>query len=285
MTDQTNSLQRYQNQILQVTSYIYRTYRSNLKIPDDLTNYSFPSEGPITSADELHILNRLFKSRSYLLIRTQNTLYTLGLWLLFGLPELVIDVTDIETPEAEPDEDDLDNLNNSPKPTTDLPDHDLERMVSPIIKAYIAKSDPPRVVNENNHLRILRSYDHPDQDLTFDSSDQTTTLNLRRVPEDEYISLNAAYLIWFYTYYVKADDNRNIVMSEEDSKVVEEHDGLEYQLYPIYHTTIPHQSLKDLVPIPNQTQISNLVDQYLGMDADDFSSDSFDDIPSEDTLE
>jgi len=80
--------------------------------------------------------------------------------------------------------------------------------------------------------------------------------------------------MWFYTYYMRADDNRNVIVSDDDSKVIEDHDGIEFQLYPIYSTAIEYSQLMDL------NDPLAIVNRYLEQDYEDFSSDSFDDIES-----
>lgn len=282
----STDLQKYQEQILAKTSYIYRTYRSKLNLPStdsELENHEFPSEGPITSIEGVRLLDRLLQNKTYLLIRTQNTMYTLGLWLLFGLPELVIDVTDLPN-SSQSDVDDLDKIDAQIE--SGLTDTQFQNYVRPIVDAYVSRSSLPTIDKKNAKFNLVRRYDQEDMTLTFDGSDFTLNVNLRRVPEDEYLTLNSTFMIWFYTYYVLADNDRPIVVSEEDSKVIDEHDGLEYQLYPIYHATISFSDLSKLTTSKGVTEneLENLIDRYIDYDLNDFSSDSLDDVETDDTL-
>jgi hypothetical protein len=288
----SESLLAYQNQILDTTSYIYQAYRKSIGIPNSSSNsssnipndYKFPKEGPLTSAEQIRILESLLEKRTYLLIRTEHTVHSIGLWLLYGLPELVIDVTDLPAAKAQKTEsndlDDLDDLNHRVSNAVDIDSSiDLESLIRPIVEAHLLRSEPAEVSKHGDIYELNRRYDQNDQDLTFDSSNETVSLQLRRVSEDEYLSLNAMYLIWFYTYYVRADDNRKIMVSEEDSKIVDENDGLQYQLYPIYQISVPYNMISKL----GQNSVSDLVSRYIDREYDDFSSDSFDDVETDET--
>jgi hypothetical protein len=210
--------------------------------------------------------------------------------LLYGLPELVFDVeNDLKTDNNIPDDlDDLDTLNN----TNNADDTFLDDKMYVVIEEYIRnfgstdELEQSLIQTENGSVQFKRRYDQTDTKLHI-----PIPLSLSRVPEDEYIGLDAHYLIWFYTYYMRADDNRNVIVSEEDSKVVTEEDGLEYQLYPIYRTSV---KCSDIMQISTDEYTSeNLkkvqdalktmdtaIDKYVNITYSDFSddSDSFDDL-------
>jgi len=112
-------LTEFQGQILRETTSICRAYRQSLGIEGSIpSDFEFPSDGPISCTEEVQILNRLLNSGEYILIQTQNTVYTIGLWLLFGLPELVIDITQVSSnvdqasANSDANSDDLDDLDD-----------------------------------------------------------------------------------------------------------------------------------------------------------------------------
>lgn len=142
-----------------------------------------------------------------------------------------------------------------------------------------------------------RFYDQEDRDLFLikklnidpvisasGNGSESIRLKLKRVSEDDYIGLNIDYMIWFYTYYMKAENNRNVIVSDDDSKVIEEHDGLEYQLYPIYRTSFNYDDFASDNESGNEIENSNLneskqtdygvqsiIDKYIDQNYSDFT--------------
>lgn len=59
-------------------------------IPNDGTNFIYPEDGPITSISQKQIIESLINTKDYLVIRSGDTVHTLGLWFLHRIPELII---------------------------------------------------------------------------------------------------------------------------------------------------------------------------------------------------
>lgn len=270
-SDQLYYFQIYKKQILNETKLIYQSYCRDLKIDSSNAENTYPREGPLTSDQDCKVIDTLLEKEDYLVLTTGNTVYTLGLWLLYGLPELVIDVSNrISTI----DDGDIDNLYN-----LNVQDTNADQTVHVIINTYINSlldTVHKRLHSSDNKITMKRFYDQENRNLLINN----IKLKLLRVPEEEYINLNVDQMIWFYTYYMMADNDRNVILSENDSKVIEENDGLEYQLYPIYRTTLEYNDLLKTSTMNNYTETIN---KLLNQTYSDFSDDSLDNVESVDT--
>lgn len=277
--DSHESLTAYRSQVLNDTIKIYRAYQRMIPIHDG--ELAYPKEGPITSTRDVEVLDALLNPSSgkYLLLHSENTVYTLGLWLLYGLPELVLNFECDDSQNISDDPDDLDDLDNVSNPINSVTDFDdLDRVVGLIVVQYVGQNLEHVCQSihysdaERSTLTMDRKYDWDDCTVNTGSN----SIDLVRVPEEQYITVNT-YAVWFYTYYMQADANRNVIVSEEDSKVIDENDGIEYNLYPIYRTTITGALYKSLTSRNADAQgIQSIIDKYIERTYSDFTDSDYD---------
>lgn len=70
--------------IMDQTKQLYKEYLKTVK--GDV----YPEDGPITSSAQKQIIESLLDTKDYVVIRSNDIVHTLGLWLLYGIPELII---------------------------------------------------------------------------------------------------------------------------------------------------------------------------------------------------
>lgn len=290
-TGATQIVTDYRSQIVDRTVKIYRAYRR--KVPIENGKLVYPQEGPITNPRDIEVLESLVK-RKYLLLQSENTVYTLGLWLYYGLPELVFtfDIsTSNEANSTTNDTDGFEDLDDAHDVTRDVSQNDLdyasvESAVDAVVSSFIERNIDritSSLIRNDDKIDMQRSYDWENQAFEVNG----VNLNLSRIPEESYIVKNIDYVIWLYTYYMVADADRNIIISEEDSKVIDENDGVEFQMYPIYDIRITNASYERLNAQKSldthSSEVDSLIDRYIGQSYSDFtdsdisSSDSSDD--------
>ena len=278
----------YRSQIVDRTVKIYRAYRR--KVPIENGKLVYPREGPITNPRDIEVLESLVK-RNYLLLQSENTVYTLGLWLYYGLPELVFTFDTFTSNNTTNDTggfEDLDDVRGTTQNNLDFAS--MESAVDAAVSSFIERNTDritSSLTRNDDKIDMERSYDWEDQVFEVNGAN----LNLSRIPEERYIVKNIDYVIWLYTYYMVADADRNIIISEEDSKVIDESDGVEFQMYPIYDIRITNADY-DRLNVgksldAHSSEVDSLIDRYIGQSYSDFtdsdvsSSDSSNDDSSD----
>jgi hypothetical protein len=253
---------------------IYQAYRRVLQTKDQIGTYpevgTYPEEGPITSSRDEQVIDSIIEKQDYVIINSGKSIYTVGLWMLYGLPELVFDVKyDKNTPVAS-NVDDLDDLSDRETSNSEALTHRLNRIIDTYIGVMPdANTGYELGVTEITRMRMIRTYDQQDQNLCILGIDEDpdVTLRLKRVGEEDYMGLDADYMLWFYTYYMRADNDRNIMVQDKDS-VIEKDDGVEYHLYPIYRTSFRYSDFNNSDPGVN---VNDVIDQFIGQKFSDFT--------------
>ena len=232
--------------IIDLVQKIVNSYKSN--ITDESGSPNYPSEGPITSDTDCQIVETIVRTKSYVLLRSESeesdavTVYTVGLWLLFGLPELIF-------------------VN-----CTDIDDARLNAVITSYVQHFSSNIESS-VSRHNNKIRMVRSYDYGDFTLGG--------LDFVRLPEADYLKYDTRYMIWFYSYYMEADANRNIVVAEQDIKYIDKDDGIEFNLFPVYVTNMEGFDKADTAnTTATAEQIEQIMERYRSWAYDDFSTDS-----------
>lgn len=229
----------YRDLITSLVQKIYKSYKSNI-------TDSYPTEGPITSDTDCRIVETIVQTKSYILLKSDthdtNTIYTIGLWLLFGLPELI--------------------FVNCSSATDDT-------QLNAVIRSYVQHhltDVVSSVSRHNNKIHMVRSYDYGEFALNG--------LKFTRLPENDYLKYDTRYMIWFYSYYMEADANRNVLIAEQDTKYIDKDDGIEFDLFPVYVTNMEGFNKADTNTAATAEQIEQLMEQYRSWSYDDFSTDS-----------
>jgi len=239
--------------IIDLMQKIFNSYKSN--ITDSSGSPNYPSEGPITSDKDRQIIETIVRTKSYILLKSDasdavtHTVYTIGLWLLFGLPELIfVNCTD----------------------TTD--DARLNTVIGSYVQRFSSNIESS-VSRHNNKIHMTRSYDYGD--FALDG------LEFVRLPEADYLKYDTRYMIWFYSYYMEADAKRSIVVAEQDIKYIDKDDGIEFNLFPVYVTNMEGFDKADTANTTTTTattataeHIEQLMERYRSWAYDDFSTDS-----------
>lgn len=272
-------LAKYQEQILRDTNTIYHSYLEMLKVNNN--EYDYPEEGPITSDLDRSIIEQIIQTKSYILLTTNNTVYTIGLWLLYGIPELAFNIT-LPTINDN-DTIDLDNTHDLTKL-----DFRIKLITNTFITNCIDEIQTRLFSSDDNNVKMNKKYEWPDATLSVlnqlhlncDTSkgENMINLELRRVEEDEYLKLGTLHMLWFYSYYLKADE-RNVIVPTEQEDALEDGDGIEFQLYPVYQIDINYSDYADSDTVNRnvQQEMDATINKYINMNYSDFSdSDTYD---------
>jgi hypothetical protein len=244
----------YINRIVGKTKNIYEYYKKVLSkshTNKDPSSYSYPNEGPITSESHIRIMDAIISTKDYVLLDSGNTVHTLGLWVLYGLPELV--------------------FHDLPKKRSR---EEIKSVIYIITNLYI-KQFWDLVTNniKNNSDKIDRSQskslaclydDNNFKDFTIKPYD--SCLKFMRIPESDILKYETYMMLWFYSYYMEVDSNRNIIVPDKDKNVIDKDDGIEYNMYQMYSVKISESDCDIFMKIQNRDSSS------------DYSSDSSSDL-------
>lgn len=206
--------------------YIKQQMDGLQKLYDKYSKQPTNSEGPLRSKKDHRVLKRILASKPedhYVQLfyepdaKGNIKVHTLGLWLFYGIPELVLNID-----AAKSDADDEEKLS------------DVNIFSKAVIDIYISMAFPRINLETDSDNKVIIKDDYSYRDCMLGIFG--TTLKLMRVPEEMYI--DHPHIMWFYTYYKKADSTRNVIVSDSDQQVIEENDGLEYKLYPILESAL-----------------------------------------------
>jgi len=139
--------------------YFYSNNKNNTKIFENEIDHD--------------IINRLIELNTYCIVPADKCYYTIGLWYYYGLPEIVIELTDEY--------------------------NELDLNVNLVVQSLI------KIVYRN--LIDLYGYNSKNE-FNADVID-TGYITMTKVREEHYLQNNIAYMLWFYMYFMIADMKDN----------------------------------------------------------------------------
>lgn len=226
----------YINRIVGKTKNIYEYYKKILSESHKNNTDPYPNEGPITSESHIIIMETIISTKDYVLLDSGNTVYTLGLWVLYGLPELVFH----DLPKKRSREEVKAVIYN----ITNLYIKHFWELVTNNIKNKSDKIDKSlskslACLYDDNNFRdfCIKPYD--------------SSLKFMRVPELDILKYETYMMLWFYSYYMEVDSNRNIIVPDKDKDVIDKDDGIEYNMYQMYSVKLSESEYDNFMKIQN----------------------------------